>query len=49
MKVTSRIRAARQSARARRDFHRAVSGASTPALRNELIVMAQAQRHSTLR
>lgn len=49
MKVTSRIRAVRRSARARRDFQRAVSGASTPAMRNELILMAQAQQHSYLR
>lgn len=49
MKVTSRIKARRSASRARRDFQRAVNGASTPALRNELLTIAQAQSHAHLR
>lgn len=41
--VTSRIKARRTAARGRRDFQRALHGAATPALRDELITMAQAQ------
>lgn len=48
MSFTARLRAARTTARARRDFQRAVTGAS-PALRNELLTMAQAQNRVTLR
>lgn len=48
MKVTSRIKARRNAARGRRDFQRAVNGAS-PALRDELITMAQASSHTRLR
>lgn len=43
MSITARIRSRHAQSRARRDFNRAVSGASTPALRNELITMAQNQ------
>jgi hypothetical protein len=49
MTVTSRLKAHRTAARARRDYQRAVSRATTPALRDELIVMAQAQSHAHLR
>ena len=49
MKVTSRIKAHRTAARARRDYQRAVNGASTPALRDELITMAQIQSAAHLR
>lgn len=49
MKVTSRIKAHRTATRARRDFQRAVSGASTPALRDELITMAQIQSAAHMR
>ncbi len=49
MKITSRIKAHRTATRARRDFQRAVNGASTPALRDELITMAQMQNRSHMR
>lgn len=49
MKITSRIKAHRVASRARRDFQRAVSGASTPALRDELITMAQIQNRAHMR
>ena len=48
MSFTARIRSHRDRSRARRDFNRAVTGASTTALRDELITMDQAQR-GTLR
>lgn len=46
--VTSRIKARRTAARGRRDFQRALHGAATPALRDELITMAQAQNRTRL-
>ena len=48
MSITSRIKAHRKAARGRRDFQRAINGA-TPALRDELITMAQIQTRAHLR
>jgi len=49
MKVTSRIKARRTASRARRDFQRAVNGAPTPAMGDELLAMAQMQGQAHLR
>lgn len=48
MTLATRIRSHRDRTRARREFNRAVTGASTIALRDELITMDQARR-GTLR
>ncbi|PPK67993.1 hypothetical protein V5P93_007341 [Actinokineospora auranticolor] len=43
MNVTARIRARRAEARTRKAVNRAIDQAATPAMRHELISLAQAQ------
>lgn len=43
MNFAAKIRARRAEARQRRAVNRAIEGAATPALRHELIVIAQTQ------
>lgn len=43
MKLAARLRARRDASRNRRIVERAINDAATPAMRNELIVMAQRQ------
>jgi hypothetical protein len=47
MNITAKIRARRAEARTRRAVNRAIDMAATPAMRHELIMIAQ--RHSFLR
>jgi hypothetical protein len=43
MNIAAKIRARRAEARNRRAIDRAIRGAATPAMRHELIVIAQSQ------
>jgi hypothetical protein len=46
MNIAARLRARRSRTRDRRAVERAISHAATPAMRNELIVMAQQQLYT---
>jgi hypothetical protein len=43
MNITAKIRARRAEARTRRAVNRAIQNAATPAMRHELIIIAQQQ------
>lgn len=45
MNITARLRARRVAARNRRAINRALDEAATPAMRHELLVVAQRQPH----
>lgn len=49
MKIASRIRAHRQSARARHDLQVALEGAATPSHRQELLTIARSASRTTMR
>jgi len=49
MNLTARLRAHRARTRHRRAIDDAISRAATPAMRNELILMAQQQQQSMMR